>query len=101
MQEGDSAARKVYRLAAFCAALAALSIIVPRFVPSSEGFGAAGMGILVFLGMLAAAFVVSLYLAFLTLSEYGNLGTGARVAGLAPAIVLGVGLVALVGGLRF
>jgi hypothetical protein len=93
---------KIYRLAAGCAVLAAISLVAPRFVRSSEGgFAAAATAILVFLGVLATAFVVSLHLLVLTIRHFRALSTGARVAGVAPAVVLGVGLTVLIGLLRY
>jgi hypothetical protein len=51
--------------------------------------------------VLAAAFVLSVYLLVVTLRHSRELSTWARVAGIVPALVLGVGLVLLVGGLRY
>ena len=93
---------RIYRLATLCAVLVALSFIVPRFFGTGGGsYGAAGSAFLVFLGMLAAALLLSVYLLLLTVSSYRHLSIGARVAGLTPAIVIGGGLVAMIWGTRY
>ena len=94
--------RRIYRLSAICALLTALAFVVPRFVSSQEGgLASAANAILVFLGMLLVAAVVSLYLLVLTLRAYRDLPWPPRLVGVAPALILVAGLALLVGGLRF
>jgi hypothetical protein len=93
---------RIYRLSAICVAITALAFIVPRFVPNQEGgFASAANAILVFLGMLLVAAVVSLYLLVLTVRAYRDLPWPARVAGMAPGVILVIGLALILGALRF
>ena len=93
--------RRVYRLSAVSVAVALLALVVPRFVPGGGGLGIAATAILVFLALLAAAALVAVFLVVLTLGSYRHLSTGARIAGIAPAVVLVLGLVAMFAFLRF
>jgi hypothetical protein len=85
-----------------CGGLAVLAFIVPRFVPDSEGgFAAGATAVLVFLTSLAVTTVVALYLLAFTVRAYPALSTGARLAGMAPGIVLVAALILLLGWLRY
>jgi hypothetical protein len=94
--------RKIYRLSAICGCLAALALVIPRFVPNQEGgFASAATAVLVFLGILFGAAVVSLYLLFLTLRVYRDISLLPRLAGLGPGVVLVTALALLFGFLRY
>jgi hypothetical protein len=84
-----------------CGGLAGLAFVAPRFVPDSEGgFAAGAAAVLVFLASLAVTTVVALYLLALTVRAWPALSTGARLAGVAPGIVLVAALILLLGWLR-
>ena len=93
--------RRIYRLGAVSVAIALLALVVPRFVPGGDGLGIAATAILVFLALLAAAGLVAVFLVVLTLRSYRHLSTAARVAGIAPAVVLVLAFVAMFAFLRF
>jgi hypothetical protein len=94
--------KRIYRLSAICGLLTALAFVVPRFVPNQEGgLASAANAVLVFLGTLFVAAVVSLYLFVLTLGAFRDLPWPPRLAGMAPALILVGGLVLLLGALRF
>jgi hypothetical protein len=93
---------KIYRLAAICAFATALAFIVPRFVPNREGgFASAATAILVFLGLLASAALMSLRLLLLTLRAYHELPLASRIAGIAPSVILVGAVVILLVFLRY
>jgi hypothetical protein len=82
--------------------MTALAFIIPRYTPSTEGgFAGATSAVLVFLGVLAAAAALSIYLLAVTLKSRARIGTGARIAGVLPGVVLVTGLVWLVFFLRY
>lgn len=87
--------RRVHRLAAVSVVLAALSLVVPRFVPANEGFASAANATLVFLLLLGVATLVAGFLLLLTIRHYKALTISGRVTGIAPAVVMGGGMVAL------
>lgn len=92
----------LYRRGALCAALVVLAIVLPRFMPSQEGGLAAAAGaVLLFLALLLAAWIVALWMLAGTLAGFRELGPGARIVGILPAIVLGAGLLVLVVMLRY
>jgi hypothetical protein len=94
--------KRIYWLAAICLLLTSLAFVIPRFVETREGgYASAGMAVLVFLGVLALAAVVSLYLLVLTLGAYRRLTFLPRLAGIAPAVILVTALAVLVGWLRY
>jgi hypothetical protein len=94
--------RKIYRLSALCGAFTALAFVVPRFVPSQEGgIAGAATAILVFLGMLLGAALFSIYLLLVTIQAYREISFLPRLAGIAPTVVLLIGLALLIGFLRF
>lgn len=89
--------RRIYRLAALCGFLVALSLVVPRFVTNPEGgFAAGANAVLTLLAMLLAAALVSLYLLATTVRSYRELSPAARLAGIGPACVLVLALASLV-----
>ena len=94
--------KRIYRLAAACVFVAALSFVVPRFVTNPEGGFAAGAGAAVaFLAMLFAASLLSLYLLAITLQAYKELSMGPRIAGILPSCVLAMTLIFLILFLRY
>jgi hypothetical protein len=93
---------RIYRLAGLCALLVLASLIVPRFVPNSDGgFAAGATAVLTLLVMLAAAFVLSLFLLGITVRHYRTLSVVARAAGLGPGVILGLALLGLITFLRY
>lgn len=94
--------KRIYRLSALCGGLTALALVIPRFVPSQEGgFASAATAILVFLAMLFATTLVSLYLRVLTIRVYRDISFLPRLAGLGPGVVLVTALALLLGFLRY
>ncbi len=94
--------KKIYRLCAICSAFTALAFVAPRFVPNREGgFASAGTAVLVFLGMLFGAAVLSLYLLLVTIQSYREISVLPRLAGIGPSVVLVAALVLLIGFLRY
>jgi hypothetical protein len=71
-------------------------------VPNQEGgFAAAATAVLVLLGMLFVAALVSLYLLVATLQAYRDISFLPRLAGLAPGVLLVTALALLLGFLRY
>ena len=94
--------KQIYRLFAVCIFLATASLIIPRFVPNPDGsFAGASSAILTFLIMLGVTLLFSLYLLIVTIQRYRNLSTLARIAGIAPGLVLIAAMIGLFGLLRF
>lgn len=94
--------QRIYRLCAICAAVAALAFVIPRFVPTMEGgFASAGIGILVFLGVLLVAAALSLQLLLVTIQSYRQISFLPRLAGIGPSVVLVTALAMLLGFLRY
>jgi hypothetical protein len=94
--------KRIYRLAAICAMVSALAFVIPRFVPSQEGgFASAATAILVFLGMVFGAMLLSLYLLFVTIPAYRNISLLPRIAGIGPSVILVTALAFLLGFLRY
>ena len=94
--------KKIYRLASACTLLVGASFVIPRFVSNPEGgFASAASAVLTLLVLLGVAFVFSLYLLSTTIQQYRSLPTSARLAGLAPSAILGVGLLWLIVFLRY
>lgn len=94
--------KRIYRLFAACTFLASASFIVPRFVSNPEGgFAGAGSAVLALLIMLGATLLFSLYLLAVTIQEYADLSTTARVVGIAPSLVLAAALFGLFGFLGY
>lgn len=87
--------RPIYHLAGWCGILLLATVVVPRFVPADEGFAAGATASLVFIAMLLVTTVAALYLLARTLRVYGALSVMARICGIAPALVLSSGLIAL------
>ncbi len=82
--------------------MAALSLVVPRFVRNPEGgFAAGASAVLVFLALLAVTAIVSLYLLTVTARAYRSLSPLARVAGIGPSVVTLGALVGLLIFLRY
>ena len=89
--------RRIYRLAALCGFLAALSLVVPRFVTNPEGgFASGASAVLALLAMLLVTSLLSLYLLGITVRAYRELSPAARIAGIGPSCVLVLALVSLV-----
>jgi hypothetical protein len=94
--------KRIYRLAATCGLLAALALVVPRFVPNQEGgFASAATAILVFLGILSGAAIASLYLLFVTVQVYREISLVPRLAGIGPSVILITTLALLLGFLSY
>ncbi len=93
---------RIYRLAGVCVVLSLVSFIVPRFVSNPEGgFAAGASAILTFLALLGVTLLVSVYLLVLTINDYGNLPTFAKVVGIGPSVVLAITLLSLLGFLSY
>lgn len=102
MNDSGQVQGKIYRLCGWCLALVAGAFIIPRFFANPEGGFAAGAGaVLAFLAILAAALLLSLYLLGLTAQSWGGLAPPAKVAGVAPVILLGAALIVLMSMLRY
>jgi hypothetical protein len=94
--------KRIYRLSAACGIFSALAFVIPRFVPNQEGgFASAATAILVFLGMVFGAAVLSLYLLFVTIQSYRDVSLLPRLAGIGPSVVLVTALALLLGFLRY
>jgi hypothetical protein len=94
--------RRIYGLSATCVLLAAVALILPRFVPNREGgFASAASAILVFLAILGGAALLSVYLLVVTLQTHRSLAPRAKVAGFAPAVILVTAFAFLMGFLRY
>lgn len=94
--------RRIYRLCGASAVVVLLALTVPRFFPNQEGgLASAATAILVFLTLLTAAALVAIYLFIVTLRGYRQISTSARIAGIAPGVVLVLVLVLMFGFLRF
>ncbi|MGB8435245.1 MAG: hypothetical protein WCE38_13375 [Burkholderiales bacterium] len=94
--------RRIYRLAAVCVFLAAMSFVVPRFVTNPEGgFAAGASAVLTLLAMLFATSMLSLYLLAITLQAYKELSMGPRIAGILPSCILAMALIFLILFLRY
>jgi hypothetical protein len=79
-----------------------LALTVPRFFPNQEGgLASAATAILVFLTLLTAAALIAIYLLIVTLRVYRQVSTSARIAGIAPGVVLVLVMVLMFGFLRF
>jgi hypothetical protein len=93
---------KIYRLSAICGAGTLLAFLLPRLVPNQEGgFASAANAILVFLGTLFVAAILSVYLLVVTLGAYRELSWPSRVAGIGPSVVLVAALAFLLILLRY
>ncbi len=93
---------RIYRLFAICGAFTALAFVVPRFVPNQEGgFASAATAVLVLLGMLFVAAMLSLYLLLITFRAYREISFLPRLAGMGPSVVLVAALALLLGFLRY
>ncbi len=94
--------KRIYRLFVVCTFLVAASLIVPRFVSNPEGgFSGAASAVLVFLIMLGVTLFFLLYLLTVTVQKYSNLSMAAKIAGIAPSVVLAVTLFGLFGFLSY
>ena len=93
---------RIYRLAALCVVLSAISFTVPRFVPNPEGgFASGASAILTFLVLLGATLLLSVYLFSVTVQQFSTLSTLAKVVGVGPSVVLAVTLLGLLGFLSY
>lgn len=95
-----SAETTVYRVAATCVLLLALTFVLPRLVDTGEGLAAATGAVMVFLAILAVACILSVFLLLRTLRAYADLPSAARIIGILPGVLLVAGLIVLVGWLR-
>ncbi len=94
--------KQIYKLSATCGILVGLSLVIPRLAPDSEGgLAGAATAVLMFLGVLAVAAALSVYLFLLTLRSYRDIGKPARWAGMTPGVLLVGGLAFLVLFLRY
>ena len=88
--------QRIYRLSVLCTFLAAASLIVPRFLANPEGgFAGAASAIVTLLSMLGATLLFSLYLLAVTVQKYSKVSTAAKIAGIAPSVVLAATLFGL------
>jgi hypothetical protein len=94
--------KRIYRLSAICGLFTVLALIVPRFVPNREGgFASAATAILVFLGMLFGAAILSCRLLLITIKVYREISLLPRLAGIGPSVILVTAVVLLLGFLRY
>jgi cell shape-determining protein MreD len=82
-------------------AMIAAAFIVPRLVPRNEGFASAATASLVFLGLLGLATALAAGQALWTARAHGRLRPAERWLGYLPAALSVTALVALVAWLRF
>jgi len=93
---------KIVRLSGICGLLIVAALIVPRFITNPEGgFASGSSAILVFLVMLAATLLFSIYLLTITVRQYDTLSSKAKIAGILPSLVLSVALFFLFGFLSY
>ena len=79
-----------------------LALVIPRFVPNQEGgFASAATAVLVLLGMLFAAAVISLYLLSVTIRAYREISFLPKLAGLGPSVALVTAVALLLVFLRY
>ena len=84
---------RIFSLAGTSAALGIAALLLPRFVPSSEGgLAAAATAVLVFFVLLGGAVAVALAGLAISLRAYATLSWPARAAGIGPALVFGTSL---------
>jgi hypothetical protein len=96
------AEKRIYRLLMICVVLTVLAVGIPRFVPSQEGgLAGAATAVIVFLGLLAAAAAVSLFLLVVTVRAYRDLSLFTRLAGIGPSVILVMALAFLVVFLQY
>ncbi len=94
--------KRIYRLSGVCVLLAAMSFVVPRFVPTTEGgFASGAMAVLILLITLGIAVLFSLYLLSVTVRQYRRLSILARVAGLVPCLLFSMILFGLIVFVRY
>ena len=94
--------RRIYGLCALCAGATALSVVVPRFVPNTEGgLASAATAILAFLCLLGGATGLSVYLLVFTLRAYRSIALLPRLAGIGPSVLLLAVLAMIFGMLRY
>lgn len=87
---------RIYRLSGLCGFLAAISFIIPPFIPNTAGgFSQGSTAILTLLIMLLLAMIFSLYLLAVTGRAYSDISMAARIAGVVPSFVLVVTLVGI------
>lgn len=100
MSRADDAV--IFRWLGLCALLVLGAIVLPRFLPQTEGgFAAAASAVLLFLGLLFAAWGVALGLLVVAIRRWSRLGRAAQIAGIVPAVLLAIALFGLVGWLRY
>ena len=98
----SGAEQRIYRLGIWSGIVSLLALVVPRFVPNQEGgLASAATAILMFLTLLTLAALLAIYLLIVTLRLYRQVSTAARIAGIAPGIVLVLVLVFMFGFLRY
>lgn len=74
---------------AACGGVTALALIVPRFVPNQDGgFASAATTVLIFMGLLIVATLLSVYLLVVTIRGSREISFVPRLAGIAPSVLL-------------
>lgn len=87
---------RIYRLAGASVAVALVGLIAPRlFASTGQGFAPAAGAAWVLLLLLALAFVLAVVALVIAVRNYSALSFSARLAGVLPALVFGLALVAL------
>lgn len=93
---------RIYSLAGISAAMVVAAVILPRFLPLSEGgLAATATAVLVFLALLGGAVAVALAALAISIRAYASLSWTTRAAGILPAVIFGSALVWVVVYLRF
>ena len=94
--------KRIYSLAGISLLIGVASVVVPRFVPNPEGgFASGASAALTFLVLLGVALLFSIYLLVMTCRQFRELPVTAKIVGLAPSIVFGITLLALIVFLNF
>ena len=72
-----------------------ISFIIPRFVLVDEGFAGAATATMVFGLLLLLVTIITIYLFVKTLGVFKSISIPARICGIAPAVIMIIGLISL------
>jgi hypothetical protein len=97
----DNQSKRIFQVAVVWGGLLIVSFIIPRFVPASEGFASAATATTIFLLLLFLVTLVSVYLLIKTVRLFNSVSITARICGIAPAVIMVIGLISLITFLRY